>query len=376
MNERRFRIFVVDDDPVSQMITTDTLDDPRLEVHLFERGEECLAALDREPDLILMDVELPGMDGITLCRRIREAGNQHVQVIFVSSHGDLETRLKAYDAGGNDFLVKPYAPDELRRKVRLAEGFQEQRRRHAEESEYARQSAFTAMSYMGEQGTVIQFLRTSFGCTTPRQLAEALLSALGQYGLQGIVETRDESGVQCFSSKGPCTALEQSIIGHARGMERIFQFRDRLAVNYPHLTVLVTNLPLEDAERVGRLRDHLAILAEGAESRLTALDSERRRLAQADGILRAVAGLTRVLEEIDVRQAANRIQTLDAANQYLQDLDRAFVHLGLNETQESALIDMARRITERFSELQYDGKSLGDRLKQVTGELQRMVSGT
>ncbi len=374
MAEQTFRIFVVDDDPVAQMITVDQLNDPRFEVSVFDNGEQCLAALEEAPDLILMDVEMPERDGISTCRGIRETGNKHTQVIFISSRDDIETSLAAYDAGGNDFILKPFSTEELAQKVRVAERFLEQRREYAQEARDAQQTAFTVLSFMGEQGTVIHFLRTSFGCDTPRQLADGLFAALEQYGLQGIVEIRDVNGEQCFSSKGICTPLEMSILGHAKGMDRIFQFHDRMAINYPRITLLVPNLPMDDPDRIGRLRDHLAILAEVADARLSTLDSERKRLAQADGIIRAVSDLTHVLEEIESQQSANRLNTLEAANAYLLEMERAFVHLGLSEGQEAELIAMAKAVTERFSQLQSAGKSLGDKLQQVNGELQRMVS--
>ena len=376
MDEQGFKIFVVDDDPVSQMIAVDQLNDPRFEVKTFDSGLACIAAMDQAPDLILMDVEMPGQDGISVCRRIRDDGNTHVQVIFISSHDDLETRLAAYDAGGNDFIVKPFASEELAQKVRVAERFLQERQGLAQEAQFAQQAAFTAMSSMGEMGVVLQFLRASFSCPNPSQLANAVFEALGQYGLHGIVEIRDEGSGDCFSSNGTCTPLEMSILSHARGMDRIFQFRDRMAINYPRITLLVPNLPMDDPDRAGRLRDHLAIVVEGAETRLLAMESESQRLAQASGIVQAVGDLTHTLGEIEAQQGGNRLRALEVANAYLEEVERAFVHLGLTEAQEGELITLAREAIARFNQLQDDGKSLGDRLQQVTTSLQQMVSSS
>jgi DNA-binding response OmpR family regulator len=375
MSEHAFRIFVVDDDPVAQMITVDRLGDPGFEVSTFGSGEECLAAMAQSPDLILMDIEMPGEDGIAVCRRLREEGDTHAQVIFVSARDDIDTRLAAYDAGGNDFIVKPVAPEELEQKVRVAQRFLDRHRGLAQDVQSAQQSAFTAFSYMSEMGTVIQFLRASFGLSTAEELARAMFETMGQYGLQCIVEIRDDAGGRCFSSKGECTPLEESIVRHARGMDRIFQFHDRMAINYPRVTLLVPNLPMDDPDRIGRLRDHLAIVAEGAEARLEALASERKRLAQANGIIAAMNDLTKTLQEIDAQQGANRRQLLDAANAYLQDMEHAFVHLGLSGGQEAELVAMATRATEGFSHIQHAGMSLGDRLRQVTAELNRLAAG-
>lgn len=373
MGDRPLTLFVVDDDPTARMIVNFELDDPAYRIFEFDRAEACLSALDREPDVLLLDVEMPGMNGISLCRNIRAAGHDHAQVIFISSHDDLETRLAAYDAGGNDFMVKPYAPEELMRKVRLAESVRATKHGLSSQASYAQQAAFTAMSSMGEMGTVLEFMRKSFSCPTPGALAEALFQALEQYSLHGLLGVRHEDRDLCFSGKGPCSALEGSILGHARNLQRIFQFRDRLAINYPHLTLLVLNLPLEDPDRIGRLRDHLAILAEAGEARLIAMASENQRLAQAAGIGRAVEELTHALGEVETRQGENRLRSLATTNRYLEEIDRAFIHLGLSGSQEGTLVSMARAAMNEISDLLGENKSLGDRLRNITERLQGLV---
>lgn len=370
MSERPLSIFVVDDDPAARMIVSFELGDPAFHVAEFEDAESCLANLDPSPDVLLLDVEMPGMDGIALCRAIREAGHDHAQVIFISSHDDLDTRLAAYDAGGNDFMVKPYAPEELVRKVRVAEKALAEKNGLSSQASFAQQTAFTAMSSMGEMGVVLEFMRKSFTCPTQDALAEAIFQALGQYGLQGLLEFREDGSEACYASHGACSALEISILGHARTLQRIFQFRDRLAINYPRITLLVLNLPLDNPDLIGRLRDHLAILAEAGEARLAAMASDARRLAQAEGINRAVAELTQALAEVETRQGDNRLRSLEATNAFQEELDGAFVHLGLSEGQEAALSDMTRKAMTRIVDLLGEEKTLGDRLRDITAQLQ------
>ncbi len=370
MTDRPLTLFVVDDDAAARMIVRFELDDPAFRVVEFDNATACLAALEQRPDVLLLDVEMPGMDGIALCREVRAAGLDQAQVIFISGHDDLDTRLKAYDAGGNDFMVKPYAPAELVRKVRLAERTLEERQGLSSQASYAQQAAFTAMSSMGEMGVVLEFMRQSFSRATPDDLAEAIFQALGQYGLHTLLELDADGQALCYSSQGVCSALESSILGHTRTLQPIFQFHDRLAINYPRITLLVLDLPLHDPDRIGRLRDHLAILAEAASARLAAMASESMRLAQGAGIGDAVAELSRALAEVESRQAANRLRSLEASNAYLEELDRAFVHLGLSEGQEAALVDMARKAVARLSDLLGEDKSLGDHLRAITSRLE------
>lgn len=372
MMEAPLNIFVVDDDPAARMIVSFGLDDPAFKVLEFGEAKECLETLDQQPDVLLLDVEMPGMDGISLCRAIREAGHDQAQVIFISAHDDLETRLAAYDAGGNDFMVKPYAPEELVRKIKVAEKALAEKSGLSSQASFAQRTAFTAMSSMGEMGVVLEFMRKSFTCATQDALAEAIFQAMGQYGLHSLLEFREGEQMSCYSSQGFCSALEGSILGHARTLQRIFQFHDRLAINYPRITLLVLNLPLDNPDLIGRLRDHLAILAEAGEARLAAMASESQRLAQGEGISRAVTELTQALGEIEAHQGENRLRSLEATNAFQEELNRAFVHLGLSESQEAALVEMAHRAMARIVEVLGEDKSLGDRLRVITDQLQGM----
>ena len=375
MTEQTMKVFVVDDDPSARMIAQFQIEHLDVDVREFADGASCLAALGEAPDIVILDVEMPGMDGIAVCRAIRAEGNTGAQIIFASSHDDLVTRLAAYDAGGNDYIVKPYAQEELARKIGIASRALQAARSAQGQAQFAQQAAFTAMSSMAEMGVTQDFLRASFNCQTPHELGRAICAALEQYGLQGLVELRNGGGSHCYSSRGPCTALEVSLLGHARGLERIFQFSDRMAINYPHTTLLVPNLPLDDADRVGRLRDHLAVLAEGAEARFLAMESESRQLALAQEIIAAVADLTATLEEIERQQEGHRMQVLLIANEQLQSLTQAFVHLGLTQGQEEALVDLIQHGINRISNLQDYSVSTGQRLKDVTARLKKLTLG-
>lgn len=376
MTEQALKVFVVDDDPSARMIATFQMENMDVDVSEFGDGAACLAALGEAPDIVVLDVEMPGMDGIAVCKAIRADGNAGAQIIFVSSHDDLETRLAAYDAGGNDYIVKPFAPEELARKIGLARRIAQDARTTSGQAQFAQKTAFTAMSSMAEMGVTQDFLRSSFNSRTPEELGRALCVALEQYGLQGLAELRDETRNLCLSSRGPCSALEVSLLGHARGLERIFQFRDRLAINYPRVTLLVSNLPLDDADRIGRLRDHLAVLAEGAEARFAGMQSEARRLAQATEVIAAVGELTATLEEIESHQQGHRVQILDIANDQLESVTRAFVHLGLSQRQEEDLVALTQQGIDRISRLQDVSNTTSQRLREVTARLKKIATAS
>jgi hypothetical protein len=156
-------------------------------------------------------------------------------------------------------------------------------------------------------------------------------------------------------------------------MERIFQFHDRLTINYPAITLLVHPLPIDDPDKQGRLRDHLAILVEGANTRLQALETERIQASQALGITQALASLARTIEEIDHNQAALRLRAMEIDANYLKDLVNAFVSLGLSEDQENMLADMAQYTHMELAELRDMDGTASDQLRNVVKQLHHLI---
>ena len=88
-------------------------------VHSTGDGQQCLDLLAKiRPDLILMDIEMPNVDGITACRRIREDDLfAQIPIIFITSHTDDKTLQAAFDAGGTDYVRKPIGRVELLARV-------------------------------------------------------------------------------------------------------------------------------------------------------------------------------------------------------------------------------------------------------------------
>jgi two-component system cell cycle response regulator DivK len=114
------RILVVEDQEDNRQIVRDLLTANDYEMTEAENGEEALAAVAKDrPDLILMDIQLPVMDGYEATRRIRaDPSLSSIPIIAVTSYGLSGDEEKARAAGCNDFVPKPYSPRQLLAKIR------------------------------------------------------------------------------------------------------------------------------------------------------------------------------------------------------------------------------------------------------------------
>jgi two-component system response regulator MprA len=114
------RIFVVEDDQAVRDALRRALELEGYGVELAGDGEEALRRLDErdvEPDAIVLDVLMPKLDGLEMCRRLRRSGNR-TPVLMLTARDQVADRVAGLDAGADDYLVKPFALEELLARVR------------------------------------------------------------------------------------------------------------------------------------------------------------------------------------------------------------------------------------------------------------------
>jgi two-component system response regulator MprA len=113
------RILVVDDEPAVRESLRRALELEGYTVELADDGEVALARLDRggAPDAMILDVLMPGIDGLEVCRRLRAAGNG-VPILMLTARAEVDSRVAGLDAGADDYLPKPFALAELFARLR------------------------------------------------------------------------------------------------------------------------------------------------------------------------------------------------------------------------------------------------------------------
>jgi DNA-binding response OmpR family regulator len=114
----RLRVLVVDDDPTVRNVLSTLLEFEGVDIATAEDGPSALAIAQRqEPDVVLLDVNLPGLDGFDVCRRLKERSAEQ-RVVMVTGRATQEDQVRGAAAGANAFLTKPFSPLELIEVVR------------------------------------------------------------------------------------------------------------------------------------------------------------------------------------------------------------------------------------------------------------------
>jgi DNA-binding response OmpR family regulator len=348
------KIHVVDDQKSICMLLTAMLADA-YEVESFPTAEDCLQqCLQGWPELFLLDVNLPGIDGYDLCRRIRATpGGDAIPVLFISSCDSLADVLAGYDAGADDYVLKPFEEIGLQRKVAQVLRHYREKQSLQDQARCADDLVSLLQASLDENALLIRFLRSLAECETARAVVDAALRVMADAGLEGAVQIRMRDSVETFSDTGEGSPMAVAVIGHVRNLERIFEFKRCSVYNFSRISILLNNMPVEDAERCGRIRDSYAIIAESADARLAAIQAAADKAMIHHGIRdliddleAAVKRYTRCHDEARYHGSLHTSKLADA-------LLAVLAHLGLTVQQEEQILDMVRSQSDKLVEL-YD----------------------
>lgn len=112
-------ILVVEDDKAIRNLITTTLETQGYGFHVADTGQKAiLEAVSSQPDIIILDLGLPDMDGVEIITKVRSWSNN--PIIVVSARSEDKDKIKALDAGADDYLTKPFSIDELLARIRVA----------------------------------------------------------------------------------------------------------------------------------------------------------------------------------------------------------------------------------------------------------------
>ena len=339
----KYTIFVVDDVEAGRRII-ESMFGHIFNVESFASGEACLERMAQQlPDLFLLDVDMPGMDGYTLCRQIKgQFSSSSVPVIFISGLDDLESQLSGYDAGGDDFITKPFRFTELKHKVDVLRGIAEEKSTMQHQLDDSELLASLVLSNLDEYAALIKFLRSLNACEGFHEVADAILFMLKAYHLEGAVQFRLPGGEMTINHSGEVRPLEASIINQVRSLGTIAEFRNRAVFNFERVSVLVNNMPVKDPDLCGRLRDHLAIAVETVDAKLLALQTHQDNAETKREIAALLQDLGSTMHAFSEKYEAARYRGSETTRLLQTDLDTSFAKLGMLEEHEQSIKDIVQ----------------------------------
>lgn len=330
------RIVIIDDDPDLCALIEDALSRDYQAQSATHIEEALPMVTDLHPAIVILDINLPNGNGLQLCEEINKLNNAPL-VLFISGDNSLDMRLDAYQHGGADFLPKPFRVQELRAKVETLTRLYQGSVQLKQSSEYATKTAMNAMAEASQYGEVLRFYNAMYKATTLDELKSSFFSLMQTFQLQSSIQFRVDEIVTCDYLGKECSPIEMQIYENLAEGDRIIPFSTRIMVNGTYASFIVKNMPIENEESNGRLRDILATLVEGLDAKL--LDIQRLDLLRQTSRELALSSqrLTAVMQD-------HEEFITGAMNHVISSINASFDILELTEIQEEFFTKLTERV--------------------------------
>lgn len=368
MHEGRPTVLFVDDSPEDLRLLAGVLVG-EFNVLTAESGQQAIALCEEHPIAVaVLDVDMPGMDGYATCRALR-ARRPTLQILFLSSHDGLDEILRGYDAGGIDYILKPFSAEILRGKIGGALALASNFTKLELEKNEASGAFMAAVASMGDLGVVIHFLRESFHVSVSGDLARLLFECMESYQLQSCVQLRCQFGCENYSSTGPISQLEIELLSRVAQTETRFLARGRrIFINFPCVTLLIKNAP-QDESKLGRLKDALAIMLEGLNEKQLSIEKSQQILGMLRSNSRSSLLLLQELEQIvlDIEERFGELRhnNINLIDQLAERLREEFFHLAISDQDERKVMSWVEAAKQEANSLFIDAQTLGAHLNWI-----------
>ena len=315
---------------------------------------------EHHPDLVLLDINLPDIDGFEVCKTIKQLDSaDNTSIIFVSGINSVEEKITGYEAGGDDYISKPFQLNEFTTKISTICRYQQTKKSLTKQEVHARNIAFESMKEASQYGQVLQFLKASFSCNNIFTLTNALFDTLSSFQLNCCIQIRLPSqDISMRPHNRSCSPMEDELFGLLKSRGRLFEFGSRLMVNDIHASILIKNMPNDDLGETGRLKDIVAVIIEGFEARL--LDIERK--SGIKSIVSALKSTTVLAKEQFNEHERKNVSIMD---NLLLDMGGALHTLALTEEQENFFMSLVQKAMVELVDVCEHGKLLGNELEKV-----------
>jgi len=375
MSEESPKVLIVDDMLDNRTLLEFLLED-HYEVFSVDSGPECLAAVPTyQPDIIIMDVRMPEMNGYEVCEKLKAMELfDKVPVVFVSAEDSADEQLKGFQAGGDAYLTKPVDEEvllaKLAERLRVVKEYKDLEK----EAKLAMSTAFEAMSNQSELGIIVRYMDRCTQCDSYNDLAVELLETTKEFGLICSLQIRDSGHVYNVGNGCEEGSIEANLLTHAMSRGKFIESGKRVIVNAPTISILIKNMPFEDPSSYGRLKDHLSMLINLSDHRVKSIGLEIHiKEARQTGLRDAVANAQMDLEKMTSESKVNGQLTTDLLGHMRSDIEGTLFGLGLSEDQEESILSKIDGILIKLDKIHHKAGEIDEEFSNISQRFAKLL---
>lgn len=364
-------VMVVDDDELTQELICGILGDDYTLVRAAS-GNECMQMLEQGPtDILLLDVNMPGIDGLEACRLIRKNPAHHnLSIIFVSASDAKDEIIAGYEAGADDYITKPLHSDSLLARVERNTRLHLKRKSMVSDEYVERDEIQRIKSLIVP---LVQFVELSQSANFHDAVIEKLFNFTQQLNLSCRVQARVHQQIQYFADDGMLRPIEANLLEQMHGQGQCCEFGKRLIINFSDVSLLVRNMPTEN----DGLRENLILAITQAvhiaNAKINALNHKDDRQKQIETLAQVLESATETVGFLHQQFCDHTRKSHEVHDSVTHEISKNLEALGLTDEQEDFLNQVIDRGMQQLVALSNESVIIENNINAFALELRESL---
>jgi len=332
----------------------------------FDSASDALNYLrSHKPKSIVLDLNLPDMNGIEFCEKLKSTNDlDDIDIIFVSGDSAPEVKLKAFEVGASDFLVKPFEIQELQFKIRKSVDRQIKKDALFKEVLDSRDVIYNSMVQASQYSIVMNFFKHLSQCKSIQNIADVFFNTMLLFELHCSLRISLPTLRYFRPYQDDVAPIEKDVFELLVNRGRIFPFSNRLFINDKHVSFIIKNPPKDESE-LGQVRDYVAAMIEGLEAKVLELYSQT-------GMNSAIEDLNGNIHELKGSIKTHNQIINSVMSNMIMEIAGSYHELEMTETQESFLNGLIEKSAEQLSSAEVQLVQIMTNLENIKDNMERV----
>jgi CheY-like chemotaxis protein len=366
-------VLAIDDDKYVHHIIEESLAGFCKIIHARD-GDEGLRLTNKyNPDIILLDIEMPGMSGYDVCKAIKHSeSTQDIPVMFLSSKIELSDRVKGYSVGASDYITKPFNAEELIARIKVLYEYRQQCAKLKLDIAKANKTAEIAMTESGDMGRIMRYVGQSYHANNFQSLSEHFFAFFAPLNLDVVVVFWYQGTGVFYSQQSGVCPLEQELLEQHRQAQRFVDIGSSTIINYPKVSLLIKNMPVDNDALYGRYKDLFPHILEVTNEKVITMERSESSYEQA-------AQISTALQDIVKQLTTQNIEQNKSTKVFIEQLHELDCAIKLQQTQANPAdltlyISQLDQTMQLFVSANSDLAFIKYQLKQVAESRNELIS--
>lgn len=327
------------------------------------------------PDILILDIDLPNKNSYELCDEVKQCKEtQQIPVIFHSSNNSIRERMLGYEVGAVDYISKHCDEQEIRAKLHAITRQARQTAALHENVNRAEKTALEALTTNFELGKAVRYVEKSYAVGDFRALSDLLADFFSDLKLSAIFFFVSHEERHFYASNGnPVSPIEKELILKLHTNERFIDFGCRTLVNYPKVSVLIKNMPIDNREGYGRLKDTLPFVLGATDAKIRMLDAEKALNAQFTALTKSVEAAQTTLSLVKENFHSNLENVSSVMTELISALTLDITRMNIDERDEEQILGLIEQTSKKLHVILQDNNQTDEVLHKLVALLSQLT---